>query len=1300
MSGSRRPPPPSFDSFPAAEAPNAPSSSPASTRRASPPTRAPSFDSFPAPPVPTPADTFLSGLEQQLDQSKPIGDKPGHRRSKHHDGSDPSTSGSGGKQSTDKRDERHSSDRKRKHERGHHDRPAVIRDLSNPSSSSSSSSSSRKATAQADQSELGSSDQFQLTEHEYGHKRRKPYQLVQATVADENAKTAPKVSSSVSDDPDNPPYYSSRTGDELNIKYGSLNRSAVPRYRRLGGEQSYSLPAPIDRARLTGTSLVSAGRVVGLNEGLRITSDTAYTGRGVEIGPMRRFRTPRYSDSRSARHMLDKDLRRISLAAKSTPGGRPRRDPFAERENLVAFDKEHPFEELMQGLEHEEGTDYRSVAGQIKPSDLSTAAASQNTDAAVDENEFDQLGVTGGESESQYLSRRNIEFDRALRDDPKNVELWLEFVEWQDQVALSASGENRGRTILNRVERRGAAQVKLVVVERALKADPANAEDERLVLKLLQLAEEVEDTPTVTKRWKKALEEHAKMTSLWVRYVGWRQTDGTSFEVESVVEAFVECFETLQRMADLATEFQERDIFDANMVYLFLRLCLMLRQAGYIERALASFQAIVELNLFRPVEFQSGAGDENVHGWRSRTLAALDSFWDDESPRVGENGAVGWCNTAVGADAPDSQPDQRMSPSTDEDSSGLDRWARSERLASMANLRPARLTDESVDEDDVARVPLFDTDIKPLLFIVDSSDAKQQLIYAFLAFLGLPFVPPDVPTSTPFATDGFIHSRMVEQEDLVKSFWPSKPETTQAVEVIDGEAMEPERKPALEKPWHIPFNAMPCSVELLFAAQQGWFTAINERDLEGVDSELARNALALLSGLSSADDPFLHLDAFAFEACQSPNSAGKLAKSVLRRKRQTLVLWDGYARIERARGKVSDARQVYVTALSMYRTFPNHERIDGPLLWRSWAEMEWEEGGADLALKVLVAATAAGDGEDLATLAKTVSIKNTPAQNLRARQFYTTELEASFQPSAPQRLVRNRNHLAFSFALFDYLSHGDLTSFTTEIFERHLSRLENTGAKGSCEHEEAYQAYVKLLYRHAEKGKRGHRPAQLREVLERAIAEFRNNSMFLSVYYHNELRTKIQNRVRRTMEDLVLTKKPTSQGYLFAIFAESHLDFRSTNVWGVRNLFERAVEDPSTRSCPSIWALYIDFELRNEEFARVKTQLYRAIEACPWCRDLYLIAFRPDLKSVFSDQDLRQQWHEAMLRRGLRVRYALPPPPALAESDSDEHAEDEFFHIPLPYIDATKHRLKKEEGERTMDDVETIFREREALKPY
>lgn len=251
------------------------------------------------------------------------------------------------------------------------------------------------------------------------------------------------------------------------------------------------------------------------------------------------------------------------------------------------------------------------------------------------------------------------------------------------------------------------------------------------------------------------------------------------------------------------------------------------------------------------------------------------------------------------------------------------------------------------------------------------------------------------------------------------------------------------------------------------------------------------------------------------------DSAVKLAKPVLRDRRHDLALWDGYARVERQRGKVAEARQVYCTALSMYRSFAQQDQIDGPLLWRAWAEMEWEGGRANVALKVLCAATS-DDQPDLGVFflrwahARASLLTTDPPASiavvepdlrparpivLRARQYYTRELEAAFQPNATQAIVRNRNHLAYSFALFEYLSRN--LPAAADVLERHLFRLDCAGATGSAEHEEALAMYAKLLHRHMLFGG-GYRPAQLRNVLERAIQQFPNDTLFLSLFYYNE----------------------------------------------------------------------------------------------------------------------------------------------------------------------------------------------------
>lgn len=86
-----------------------------------------------------------------------------------------------------------------------------------------------------------------------------------------------------------------------------------------------------------------------------------------------------------------------------------------------------------------------------------------------------------------------------------------------------------------------------------------------------------------------------------------------------------------------------------------------------------------------------------------------------------------------------------------------------------------------------------------------------------------------------------------------------------------------------------------------------------------------------------------------------------MAREILSSDRDNLALWDGYARLERQRGKITAARQVYVTAIqsAMARIQESNDenlQLDEAELWASWAEMEWEEGNDERCLEVLVMA--------------------------------------------------------------------------------------------------------------------------------------------------------------------------------------------------------------------------------------------------------------------------------------------------------------------------------------------------------
>lgn len=98
------------------------------------------------------------------------------------------------------------------------------------------------------------------------------------------------------------------------------------------------------------------------------------------------------------------------------------------------------------------------------------------------------------------------------------------------------------------------------------------------------------------------------------------------------------------------------------------------------------------------------------------------------------------------------------------------------------------------------------------------------------------------------------------------------------------------------------------------------------------------------------------------------SSAVKLAKTILADHRDSLALWDGYARLERQRGKLDDARKVYVTALSLssdeVKSMSAEGRGEAWVLWKGWVEMEWEAGEWTRVARVLEAAAAGKQGLD------------------------------------------------------------------------------------------------------------------------------------------------------------------------------------------------------------------------------------------------------------------------------------------------------------------------------------------------
>ncbi|KIR97247.1 hypothetical protein L804_05429 [Cryptococcus deuterogattii 2001/935-1] len=701
------------------------------------------------------------------------------------------------------------------------------------------------------------------------------------------------------DDPDSSSrFFVDIAGDRDILRYGSSSSFSAPKYYRDGGN-----------------------RIIGYNEGLRIVNTRDRTEKGIEVAPKGRPYVPRYNKkTKSAISHLERILLRPS------PQGE-----IDSHSDFLAF-------EIRNRQEESDIPEYRSITRSVQEGNDGQLAVLHSIIG-----EFTTM--------EQEVRKRTSWMEQHLRDYPSDVERWIEYSRLHLKLSPNAERAIGVTDPAKLPTTKAQAEITLSILSRALKAAPENAYSERLHLAYLRAAETLWPADKVTSRWKNVLRELGEqsgkirgleegMMEIWLGYIEWREGQGfgrgdgekgKGESIDEVVDVYLECIDKLKDKAG-----------NANLA------------AGHGERALSAFQALMEITFFKPDHLRHIPPADQLTAWWQALIGEFETFWDTEAPRVGESGSVGWRNTPPSTPPPPSRPAPSFAHTS---SDPFERWLEAEMSAEQAYALPGRVRDLGpATEDDPFHVIVF-SDISPFLFPIFTPEVRLQLIYAFLTFLGLPFTPPEVPSTSPANADPHLRWTLVENRSARQAFWPPKQGIKRiAWQTVGGEPMEPERKRGMDDPFGCPVKCWAQDRQTLFGRKGVWYRDVEALDLQAIDVELVRSVFKLLRPL--VPDPSFTLASFALEAAVSPKSAVKAAKAILASERSNLLLWDGYARIERQRGNVSAARTVYATALQA----ASRERGDGPRsedemdLWAGWAEVEFEADERERCLEVLVMA--------------------------------------------------------------------------------------------------------------------------------------------------------------------------------------------------------------------------------------------------------------------------------------------------------------------------------------------------------
>ncbi|KAF7544707.1 hypothetical protein G7Z17_g9735 [Cylindrodendrum hubeiense] len=1018
-------------------------------------------------------------------------------------------------------------------------------------------------------SESHHSDSQRHRHHSKGHRhdpdRRRREHSKPSSRSETPVQQPPNVKSTRKDDAVSKLYAIDTKGDPLILKYGGIDKSQIPSYYRHG------------YGRVLGTT----GRLVIHREGARDQFSLRMPGEGTSAFKDRdglRSKTWRVTSN-------PRRIRKQEVEAKS--------DEDEDFLPLRTLKKRKQGQADPESSEDDQQPTYRSIEGKAKPRQFSDSDLDSDSESAAEIFDTDQ---------NNPLKWKSIQLSRQVKDHPEDIDAWLELANHQD--ALLRAGEDIDHKALEG-EVHSYAEIKLSMLESAL-SNVADPQDRlRVLVPLMHEGNKVWNSKVATRKWTEMLKDEDKSFILWKTHLDFAMSNIATFHYDDIKKMQLDrLHQTIRRPESGAMneKFSE-------LIYVFLRATRFIHDSGYRELAVAAWQAVLELNFFRPVE---------VEGY-DQALSEFSDFWESEVPRIGEPDAQGWAKFVEAdgiGDAPEPLVDDGDRESQSRDDYKI--WASLERGRAEKAKIPARTMDEGT-EDDPFRVVMF-SDIEQLLFVIPRSvlpSLAPQLLDAFFMFIRL----PPAFRSNEWTEDAY-------NDQFLAGPTPGFGlPTAEKSAGTDGLSEEIERKPPSFDQGGLHATS---SLDLLFSGTD-WFPYISQRSRDSEpELRLVVNVTRQLVHAARVES----LGQYYLGLCSVKDGAGvkKQAKALLKQYPTNLSLYGAYALAEFVNSNHGVATKVLASATELASKSSGSNAF---LLWRIWSWMELDLGHNNLAIRRLCSSV------DKVVRSKPEDVEVSQTLLLKAQQTFSSNLDHSL-------FTGNLNDAAIyveCLALLAYLTADGCTEPTSaaqgnisaaiEAIRAHSAGFKSRGYESSKAHEQTLQFAAKILYLNATRGP--FRRAYMLEQLSKFIAFFPRNTIFLSLFEWADSSLRVVDEVRTLLHERVLViGQDCVSSRLFAIQHE----MQRGNVNTTKAAFEHAVTSDVCKFSVPVWVLFIKFCGSQRELrAKAKDVLFRALRHCPWSKDVMMEAFYT-LSRDMESTELRGVF-DTMTSKGLRVHVDL-----------------------------------------------------------
>jgi len=842
---------------------------------------------------------------------------------------------------------------------------------------------------------------------------------------------------------------------------------------------------------------------------------------------------------------------------------------------------------------------------------------SATSDDTSEASESDDQAIKITIDDKAALKAEKVRLSTLVKEQPHNVTAWLEYVDFQERWTYQGQ-EVEGLT-LPREEQQSLADVKLSIYKKALAVVPVSHPDrEMLLLGMMRDSELVLEDEKLMAKWQSVVAENATYLKLGQKFLNYVQSNLTGFDFNA------SCERNAEFMDQLSKSKQSRSF----RVYTILRLTVFMSEAGYHERAFALWQAVFELGVFTT--------DAQSTSWAG-VLAAFETFWEAERPRIGELHAHGWQDPQTSMEPPIGHG--RISKSAAHSNDKANPWLQHELKKSQQMKLPGRLADDSSDSDDMHHLVLFE-DIKPFLFDMRCEGYPIDLVNSFLCFMHLPSLPDDDTkpsqeelskaniSSDDYWIDEFLRNELLTND--FDSFYCDKWRRHQ----IDHHQM---------------------TLHQLFSNGNSFGTTLPRMNSDEEDdrkeppqTEFIRNLMqALLKRFptwSALAEYYL-----ALERRIDPGVTRKMAKILSKAQPSSLRLYNTYALVEAKSGKPEVADQILSTAIRMSSTLDVEEQQSLIYLWHTRMTEARPQVGLGFALQRCLMISRAGLMQDH------------PAQDIQDAEHY-------FNTGRQRALETSMFYLAAVYStclsLLYYFS-SESISTAIEAYANQCIILASYGPSAAGAIEYLHQERVLLMKDHIAQS-RPYKPKDIRVALRDSIATFPSNTIFLQLFAETESRFRIDDRVRQLARDVL---NSTPAGYSSDTSAtheqSSNLIINAFNIQtelrraetagstrhAVRAAFERAVADSQCRHNGTIWLMYLYYEVhlvedasedlsqKGEGVSRVKNVFHRGLRCLPWIKMWYLRGMEVLLR--FGLEEEAKSLAALMVDKGLRVSEEL-----------------------------------------------------------